>query len=86
MLNRLIRIFITSFFVITSTLINLFATANPLFAANMNDNDSEENSLGIVIEKSDLASDGQSNKSTPDLGDDQTFPFIPGFGKNSGKD
>ena len=22
----------------------------------------------------------------PDLGDDQAFPFIPGFGKNSGKD
>jgi hypothetical protein len=46
----------------------------------------EDNSMGIVIEESSDALDGSKTSAAPDLGDDQAFPFIPGFGKNSGKD
>ena len=51
-------------------------------ASNMN----EDNSMGIVIEESSDAMNGSKTSAAPDLGDDQAFPFIPGFGKNSGKD
>ena len=57
-----------------------------MHAAQMAMKDTDENTMGIIIEES---SDGIENTKTsqaPDLGDDQTFPFIPGFGKNSGKD
>ena len=47
---------------------------------------SEDNTMGIVIEESSDALDASKTNSVPDLGDDQAFPFIPGFGKNSGKD
>tara|TARA_B100001250_G_scaffold410970_1_gene438532 strand:- start:1389 stop:1547 length:159 start_codon:yes stop_codon:yes gene_type:complete len=43
-------------------------------------------SMGIVIEEPDNTIEGYRTISEPDLGDDQAFPFIPGFGKNSGKD
>ena len=46
----------------------------------------EDNSIGIIIEESSDTLDGTKTSDAPDLGDDQTFPFIPGFGKNSGKD
>ena len=46
----------------------------------------EDNSLGIVIEESKDSLDSSKVSAAPDLGDDQAFPFIPGFGKNSGKD
>ncbi len=42
--------------------------------------------MGIVIEETTDAFDGTKTSEAPDLGDDQAFPFIPGFGKNSGKD
>ena len=51
-------------------------------ASDMN----EDNSMGIVIEESSDTFDGSKTSAVPDLGDDQAFPFIPGFGKNSGKD
>ena len=46
----------------------------------------KDNSMGIVIKKSSEHLDGSKSSAAPDLGDDQAFPFIPGFGKNSGKD
>ena len=45
-----------------------------------------DNFMGIVIEDSSDALDDKKTSTAPDLGDDQAFPFIPGFGKNSGKD
>ena len=51
-------------------------------ASDMN----EDNSMGIVIEESSDSLNGSNTIAAPDLGDDQAFPFIPGFGKNSGKD
>ena len=69
---------------ITST--TFFSGINPVVAAQMVPDMNEDNSMGIVIEESSVAMDGSQTSATPDLGDDQAFPFIPGFGKNSGKD
>ena len=78
---------VTSFFcfsVFLST-ITIFSEVSQLQAAQITTDNNEENTLGIIQESNeDIVS---LNKSTEiDLGDDQTFPFIPGFGKNSGKD
>ena len=71
-----------SFFI---TLSILFASINPV-GALMDQDNIEENSLGIVIEETSENTDSSKTNVAPDLGDDQAFPFIPGFGKNSGKD
>ena len=64
----------------------IFSGINPVAAAQMASDINEDNSMGIVIEESSNALDGSKTNAAPDLGDDQAFPFIPGFGKNSGKD
>ena len=64
----------------------IFSGINPAVAAQMGSDMNEDNSMGIVIEESSDALDGSKTSAAPDLGDDQAFPFIPGFGKNSGKD
>ena len=74
---------ILSIFITSST---LFTSTKPLEAIQINQDNTEENSLGIVIEESSDITDGSKTSVVPDLGDDQAFPFIPGFGKNSGKD
>ena len=76
-------------FLILSILITssvLFTSTNPLKAVQTNQENTEENSLGIIIEENSDVTDGSKTSVVPDLGDDQAFPFIPGFGKNSGKD
>ena len=70
------------FFVSTA----IFSGINPVAAAQMGSDMNEENSMGIVIEESSDSLNGSKTSAAPDLGDDQAFPFIPGFGKNSGKD
>ena len=72
-----------SFFIASTT---TFTVTNTVVAAQMNSDMNEDNSMGIVIEESSEALDGSKTSAAPDLGDDQAFPFIPGFGKNSGKD
>ena len=72
-----------SFFIASSTFLS---GINPVGAAQMASDMNEDNSMGIVIEESSAAMDGTKTSAAPDLGDDQAFPFIPGFGKNSGKD
>ena len=74
----ILSIFITSSVFFTST--------NSLEAVQTNQDNTEENSLGIIIEENSDVTDGSKTSVVPDLGDDQAFPFIPGFGKNSGKD
>ena len=74
---------ILSIFIISST---LFTSTTPLEAVQINQDNTEENSLGIIIEETSDVTDGSKTSDVPDLGDDQAFPFIPGFGKNSGKD
>tara|TARA_Y100001968_G_scaffold309826_1_gene330085 strand:- start:515 stop:775 length:261 start_codon:yes stop_codon:yes gene_type:complete len=63
-----------------------FSGITPVEAAQMGSNMNEDNNMSIVIEESSDSLDGSKISEVPDLGDDQTFPFIPGFGKNSGKD
>ena len=72
-----------SIFIASSTFLS---GINPVVAAQMGSDMNEDNSMGIVIEESSEAMDGSKTSAAPDLGDDQAFPFIPGFGKNSGKD
>ena len=72
-----------SFLIVTKT---IFSGINPVAAAQMGSDMNEDNSMGIVIEESNDSLDGSKTSAAPDLGDDQAFPFIPGFGKNSGKD
>ena len=79
----------TSSYIFLSILIGisyLFSGVSPIQAAQLNAGDNGENSLGIVLERSNEDIGSLNNISEPDLGDDQAFPFIPGFGKNSGKD
>ncbi len=72
-----------SIFIASAT---IFSGINPVVAAQMDSDMKADNSMGIVIEESSDALDGSKTSTAPDLGDDQAFPFIPGFGKNSGKD
>ena len=72
-----------SIFIAASTLLLGISTSQ---AAQMASDTNEDNSMGIVIEESMEAIDDSKITVAPDLGDDQAFPFIPGFGKNSGKD
>ena len=86
MLKKILRassfIFL-SFFIVSSTIFSVIAPAQASF---MNTDNNEDNSMGIVIEESSDSLDDSKTSAVPDLGDDQAFPFIPGFGKNSGKD
>ena len=85
MLKKITKIsvsLIISFFVFTSTFLPGIA---PVFAGSNTDLLGDE-SMGIDAEESADSLDNSKTSSVPDLGDDQTFPFIPGFGKNSGKD
>ena len=80
---RIANLFVLSLFIVSTT---IFLGISTLEAAQISSNTNEENSMSIVIEDSSNALDESKTSSTPDLGDDQAFPFIPGFGKNSGKD
>ena len=66
--------------------LTFFSGINPVAATQMGSDINKDSSMGIVIEESSDALDGSKASAAPDLGDDQAFPFIPGFGKNSGKD
>ena len=72
-----------SIFIASTT---IFSGINPVVAAQMGSDMNEDNSMGIVIEESSETLNGSKTITAPDLGDDQAFPFIPGFGINSGKD
>tara|TARA_Y100001968_G_C18829492_1_gene468413 strand:+ start:199 stop:390 length:192 start_codon:yes stop_codon:yes gene_type:complete len=52
----------------------------------MGSNINEDFVKGIVNEGSNDALNGSKKSATPDLGDDQALPFIPGFGKNYGRE
>ena len=83
------RIFRAASFLVLSIFLastTIFSGNNPVVAAQMGSDMNEDNSMGIVIEESTDTLDSSKTSAAPDLGDDQAFPFIPGFGKNSGKD
>ena len=64
----------------------MFSHVSSIQAAQLKDIDNRVNTIGIVIEKSNKKLTSLKTSSEPDLGDDQTFPFIPGFINNSDKD
>ena len=80
---RAVSLLTLSIFIISTT---IFSGVTPVVAVQMGSDMNEDNSMGIVIEESSDSLNGSETSSAPDLGDDQAFPFIPGFGKNSGKD
>ena len=83
------KILSTSSYIFISIVLSsscFFSGVYQIQAAQFNTDKNEENTLGIAIEKSIEEIDNSMTSSEPDLGDDQAFPFIPGFGKNSGKD
>ena len=86
MSNNIIRTF--SFFILSVLLTSLTFLYNieSVKAVQIDSETSGNNSLNIVIEESTDKFENSKINSVPDLGDDQAFPFIPGFGKNSGKD
>ena len=86
MLKKIFKL--STFFLITIfiTSLTFFGSASMINAAQMTSDDINENGMGIIIEESKDNLDSSQSSTAPDLGDDQTFPFIPGFGKNSGKD
>ncbi len=86
MLKKIIRAssFLALSIILAST--TIFSGIPPVVAAQMSSDIDEDNSMGIVIEESSDSLNGSKTSAAPDLGDDQAFPFIPGFGKNSGKD
>ena len=86
MLKKIFRaasIIVLSICIASST---IFSGINPEESVQIDSNINEDSSIGIVIEESSDSIDGSKTSSATDLGDDQAFPFIPGFGKNSGKD
>ena len=86
MIKKIFRsagLLILSFFVASIT---IFSGINSVVAAQMGSDIIEDNSMGVAIEEINDSLDGSKTSAEPDLGDDQAFPFIPGFGKNSGKD
>ena len=83
------KIFSSTSYLLFSVLLAIFAVflcVYPTQASQMSTLDDKDNSIGIVIEKTSDSIDSNGISNAPDLGDDQAFPFIPGFGKNSGKD
>ena len=72
-----------SLFIASSTKFSVISPAN---ASQIYFDANEANLMDIVIEESTDDLNGSKTSAAPDLGDDQAFPFIPGFGKNSGKD
>ena len=70
-------------FIFSST---LFSAIHPVLADQEVLNGDGVNPIKNETKESVETSDSSIASAVPDLGDDLTFPFIPGFGKNSGKD
>tara|TARA_Y100001968_G_C18895378_1_gene498158 strand:- start:31 stop:291 length:261 start_codon:yes stop_codon:yes gene_type:complete len=86
MIKKILRVssfYFLSIFVAAST---IFYIASPSIAAQISSGNEIDSSKGIIVEESSETIDGHKTNTIPDLVDDQTFPFIPGFGKNSAKD
>ena len=86
MFKKIIKLTSIFAFFILVTSSTLLSNTSTVEAANMSSDINENNSMGIVIEEINDATADSKITASPDLGDDQAFPFIPGFGKNSGKD
>ena len=86
MVNKILRtssFLLLSLFITTSILISGVITIG---ATQISDENNLDNKSNILIKDSSNTISNKGLTNTPDLGDEQAFPFIPGFGKNSGKD
>ena len=86
MLIKILRtssLLLLSLFISTSILTSGVITIG---ATQISDESNLDNKSNIVIKDLSNTIPNESLTNTPDLGDEQAFPFIPGFGKNSGKD
>ena len=86
MVNKILRtssFLLLSLFISTSILTSGVITIG---ATQISDENNLDNKSNIEIKDSSNIISNESLTNTPDLGDEQAFPFIPGFGKNSGKD
>ena len=86
MVNKILRtssLLLLSLFISTSILTSGLITIG---ATQISDESNLDNKSNIVIQDLSNTISNESLTNTPDLGDEQAFPFIPGFGKNSGKD
>ena len=86
MFKKILRASSFILFTIFIAFYSLLSGMSRVDASQMDSDSNKENSMGIMIEESRGAIDESKTSSEIDLGDDQAFPFIPGFGKNSGKD
>ena len=86
MLKNIFRYACCFIFMLFLASLPIFSGINPVVASQLDTDIKENNPIGIVIEESRETLDESKTTAAPDLGDDQAFPFIPGFGKNSGKD
>ncbi len=86
MIKRILKALSFTCLTIFITSCALFSEISPAISAQMIPESNGDNTVGTVIEESKDNSDSSKTNNIPDLGDDQAFPFIPGFGKNSGKD
>ena len=86
MIKQILKFTSHLFFTVLLASSNFLTGINSVQAAQMSSNSIEDNPAGIVNEDSGDDINGPNISTELDLGDDQTFPFIPGFGKNSGKD
>ncbi len=86
MLIKIFRVSNLIFLNICIISFTLFSGISVAQAAQMSTDINDNNLMDIVIEEKSGSLNLSKNSVEPDLGDDQAFPFIPGFGKNSGKD
>ena len=86
MIKIIIRVFSFLFLSICLTLSTIFIGVRPTLAFQSSLGEDNRDSISIVSEDTTDSIESSNTSNNPDLGDDQTFPFIPGFGKNSGKD
>ena len=87
MINKILKALSLTFLSIFIASSTLFTEVSPTLADQMrSESNGDNSSMGFAIEESSDDLNGSNTNAVPDLGDDQAFPFIPGFGKNSGKD
>ena len=84
MIQKLRRI---SFFAILAVLVISSAISMKVSKTYAATGDNGDNPLELIIKESSQNEKEQDELSLKDIfGDEQTFPFVAGFGKNSGKD
>ena len=85
MIKRILRA-TSSIFSFFLAITSFFSGVASIQASQLSSGENIDISNRTIIEETSDSIDDSKTNAVPDLGDDQAFPFIPGFGKNSGKD